>query len=68
MKKTFTVVLAAMMLIAAFAGCGTKAAVTSTSPVVSEEPATTNPETSTEASAPVASETPVVAPSASPAA
>lgn len=67
MKKTFAVVLAAMMLIVAFAGCTKKTEEPTTSPAVTEE-TTTSPEASTEASAPVASETPVVAPSASPAA
>ncbi len=70
MKKTFAVVLAAMMMIAAFAGCGTKKTEEpATSPVVTEE-TTAAPEASTEAAteAPEASEAPVEAPSASPAA
>lgn len=68
MKKTFAVVLAAMIMIAAFAGCGTtKEEETTTSPAVTEE-TTTSPEASTEATAPATSETPVEAPSASPAA
>ena len=66
MKKTFAVVLAAMMMITAFAGCGTKKTEEpATSPVVTEE-TTTSPEAATEA--PATSETPVEAPSASPAA
>lgn len=47
MKKTFAVVLAAMMLIAAFAGCAKKTEEPATSPVVS----TTNPEAPTKATA-----------------
>ena len=65
MKKTFAVVLAAMMLITAFAGCAKKAEKPETSPIVSEE-TTTSPEAPTEATAspeapeaPVHSETPV---------
>jgi len=67
MKKTFAVVLAAMMMITAFAGCGTKKTEEpATSPAVTEE-TTTSPEAATEA--PATSETPAAeAPSASPAA
>lgn len=65
MKKTFAVVLAAMMMITAFAGCAKKTDKPATSPVVSEE-TTTSPEAPAEATAspeapeaPVTSETPV---------
>ncbi len=65
MKKTFAVVLAAMMLMAAFAGCGKKAEEpkASTSPAVaSEEPAAPS-----EAPAEAPSEAPAEAPSEAPA-
>lgn len=61
MKKTFAVVLAAMMLIAAFAGCAKKTEKPATSPIISEE-TTTSPE------APATSETSEVPAAASPAA
>ncbi len=65
MKKTFAVVLAAMMLIAAFAGCGAKKdAEPKTPPVVAEE-AETSPEVATEKTvspeAPETSKTPETA-------
>ena len=71
MKKTFAVVLAVMMLVVAFAGCGKKAVEPSTSPAATEE-TVTSPEATTEApatteEAPVTSED-AAAPVASPAA
>ena len=67
MKKTFAVILAAMMLVVAFAGCAKKTEEPATSPAATEEvaPATTEtaPETTTEA--PATSEAPVESPAAS---
>ncbi|MFB0921165.1 MAG: hypothetical protein QMB62_09825 [Oscillospiraceae bacterium] len=69
MKKTFAVVLAAMMLIVAFSGCGKKAEEPTTSPTESVEPATTSeaPSEAPATEAPATSEAPA-APSASAAA
>lgn len=61
MKKTFAVVLAAMMLVAALAGCGKKADKTEPSaPAATESvaPATTESEAPATSEAPVASEAP----------
>lgn len=72
MKKTFAVVLAAMMLVVALAGCGTKTEKTETSPAATEETTTSEAPKTSEApvtsEAPATSEAPVAAPSASAAA
>ena len=54
MKKTFAVVLAAMMLMAALAGCGKKAE----EPAASTSPAVTSEEPAAPSEAPVTSEEP----------
>ncbi len=72
MKKTFAVVLAAMMLMTAFAGCGkkTEAPEETTSPIVTEAPAETTEapaettETTTETAPEAASEAPAASPAA----
>ncbi len=65
MKKTFAVILACMMLIFAFAGCGKKADTTETSPATVSEEVSEAPTSKTPTSeAPSAEATTSVAPSA----
>ena len=66
MKKTIAVIFASMMLVAAFAGCGTSKTTTSTSPAASKAP-TASVSPAAASKAPVASTTPAAA-STSPAA